>query len=85
MNFQQLAPLIGSVISIGGIIFKMGQHAEKIDVLNITVHAQEKKVDINHSIINKIHNDINILKNDISYMKEDVHDINNKLDKTVRN
>ena len=43
MSAQQLVPLIGSVISIGGIIFKMGQHAERMDVLDITVHAQEKK------------------------------------------
>ena len=81
MSAQQLVPLIGSVISIGGIIFKMGQHAERMDVLDITVHAQEKKVDINHTIINQIYNDINVLKNDVSYMKEDIHDINKKLDK----
>ena len=34
LNLQQLLPLTGGLISIGGIIFKMGQHAEKLDILN---------------------------------------------------
>ena len=59
----------------------MGQHAEKLDVLDNIVQAQEKKVEGNHNIIYEIHNDMSILKNDISYMKEDLHNINLKLDK----
>ena len=81
LNLQQLLPLAGGIISVGGLIFKMGQHAEKLDVLDNTVQAQEKKVELNHSIIHDIHNDMSILKNDISYMKEDLHNINLKLDK----
>ena len=60
-------------------IFKMGEHTEKIHVLSSTVEAQEKRIDINHNIINEIHNDISILKTDISYMKNDIHEIKNKL------
>ena len=80
VNLQQFLPLVGGLISVGGLIFKMGQHAEKLDVLDLSVHAQEKKVEINHNIINEIHNDLCILKNDISYMKEDVHEIKNRLE-----
>ena len=81
INFQQFLPFAGGLISIGGLIFKMGQHAEKLDILDNTVHAQGNKVDSNFNIINEIHSDISILKNDISYMKEDIHEIKNKLDK----
>ena len=81
VNLQQFLPLMGGMISVGGLIFKMGEHAEKIHILSGTVEAQEKKVVINHSIINEIHNDLSILRNDISYMKEDIHEIKNKLDK----
>ena len=79
MSLQQLLPYIGGMISVGGLIFKMGEHAEKIHVLSGTVEAQEKKVEINHNIINEIHNNLSILKTDISYMKNDIHEIKNKL------
>tara|TARA_Y100001958_G_C20932140_1_gene342027 strand:- start:410 stop:652 length:243 start_codon:yes stop_codon:yes gene_type:complete len=79
MSLQQLLPYVGGMISVGGLIFKMGEHSEKIHVLNGTVEAQEKKVEINHNIINEIHNDLGILKTDISYMKNDIHEIKNKL------
>ena len=80
VNLQQFLPLMGGLISVGGLIFKMGQHAEKIDVLDLKVYAQEKKVELNHNIINDIHNDLSILRNDISYMKEDIHEIKNRLE-----
>jgi len=80
VNLQQILPLVGGLISVGGLIFKMGQHAEKLDVLDLKVYAQEKKVELNHNIINDIHNDLSILRNDISYMKEDIHEIKNRLE-----
>ena len=80
INLQNILPLVGGLISVGGLIFKMGQHAEKLDVLDLSVHAQEKKVELNHNIINDIHNDLSILRNDISYMKEDIHEIKNRLE-----
>ena len=80
VNLQQFLPLMGGLISVGGLIFKMGQHAEKLDVLDLKVYAQEKKVELNHNIINDIHNDLSILRNDISHMKEDIHEIKNRLE-----
>ena len=81
LNLQQILPFMGGLISVGTIIFKMGQHAEKLDVLDLTVLAQENKVSVNHDIITTIHTDISVLKNDISYMKDDLHNINMKLDR----
>ena len=81
MSLQQIIPYLAGAISIGGIIFKIGQHAEKLEIIGYTVEAQEKKVSNNFNIIHDIHSDISILKNDISYMKQDIHEIKNKLDK----
>jgi hypothetical protein len=80
IGIHQIIPFAGGIISIGGIIFKMGQQSEKLDVLTNTVHAQETKVSSNFNIINEIHNDISILKNDISYIKEDLHHIKKKFE-----
>lgn len=80
VNLQQFLPLMGGLISVGGLIFKMGQHAEKIDVLDLKVYAQEKKVELNNNVMNDIHKELSILRNDISYMKEDIHEIKNKLE-----
>ena len=43
MTPQQIFPLIGATISIGGIIFQTGKHADKLDILWSKVEAQEKK------------------------------------------
>ena len=77
-HIQQILPYLGGMLSVGGLIFKT-EHAEKIHVISGTVEAQEKRIDINHNIINEIHNDLSILKTDISYMKNDIHEIKNKL------
>ena len=45
MNPQQIVPFIGATLSIGGIIFQTGKHAEKLDFIFGKVEAQEKKVD----------------------------------------
>ena len=79
MSLQHFLPYLGGIISVSELIFKMGEHVEKIHVLSSSVEAQEKRIDINHNIINDIHNDLSILKNDISYMKSDIHEIKNKL------
>ena len=54
MSLQQFLPYLGGMLSVGGLIFKMGEHAEKIHVISNTVEAQEKRIDINHNIINDV-------------------------------
>ena len=41
MSLQQILPYLGGMLSVGGLIFKMGEHAEKIHVLSGTVEAQD--------------------------------------------
>jgi peptidoglycan hydrolase CwlO-like protein len=81
MNPQQLLPFIGATISIGGIIFQTGKHAEKIDFLVSKVEAQGEKVEYNDKNMCEIKSDLKTLAHDVSAIKEDVHDVKDYLNK----
>tara|TARA_X000000950_G_scaffold288397_1_gene404971 strand:+ start:1581 stop:1823 length:243 start_codon:yes stop_codon:yes gene_type:complete len=70
---------IGAAISIGGIIFKIGQQSERLEIIGLKVEAQESKVELENAHIYDIKNDITSLKSDVSYIKNDIHDIKSKL------
>jgi tRNA1(Val) A37 N6-methylase TrmN6 len=75
INFQQIAPIIAACMTTGGVIFQIGKHAEKLDIIGVKVEAQEKKEGFNNQNINEILGNVNILKNDIQNIKEDIRDI----------
>ena len=75
MNFQSIAPLIATSCTVGGIIFQIGKHSEKMEFLSFKVEAQEKKQNYNNEKICEIHENVSTLKNDISYIKQEVHEI----------
>ena len=58
MTPQQIFPLIGATISMGGIIFQTGKHADKLDILWSKVEAQEKKEEYMNSTLYEIKSDI---------------------------
>ena len=84
VNFNMIAPISATVLSIGGLIFQMGKHSEKLDVLNTTVYAQEKKVNDNFKHINDMkmfmsRTDERLDK--INDINEDLKEIKHKLEK----
>ena len=84
VNFNMVAPISATVISIGGLIFQMGKHSEKLDILNNTVYAQEKKVNDNYKYINDMkmfmsRTDERLDK--INDINDDIKEIKNKLEK----
>jgi len=84
LNFNTIAPISATVISIGGLIFQLGRHSEKLDVLNNTVYAQEKKVDENYKYINDMK--MFISRTDerldkINDINDDIKEIKHKLEK----
>lgn len=81
INMQVIGPIIAASATVGGMIFQMGKHSEKLDFLGTKVEAQEKKEEFMNEKLCEIYNKMNTLQNDISYMKEDVHDIKLKLSK----
>ena len=81
MNPQQMLPFIGATISIGGIIFQTGKHAEKIDFVFGKVEAQEKKVEYTDQNVCEIKSDLKTLSHDISAIKQDVQEIKRIINK----
>ena len=84
INFNTIAPITATVLSIGGLIFQIGKHSEKLDILGTTVHAQEKKLNENYKYISEMkmfitRTDDKLEKlNDIT---EDIKEIKHKLEK----
>lgn len=81
MNPQQMLPFIGATISIGGIVFQTGKHAEKIDFVFGKVEAQEKKVEYTDKNMCEIKSDLKTLSHDVSAIKEDVQEIKRMINK----
>ena len=75
ITLVQLAPMIAATTTVGGLIFQIGKHAEKLDIIGFKVEAQEKKEEHLNQSVNDIKASIQSLQKDISYIKEDVHDI----------
>ena len=81
LNFNTLAPISATVLSIGGLIFQMGRHSEKLDILNTVVYAQEKKVVDNHDSINDIKIFMSRTDEKLDDMNTTIKEIKTKLDK----
>ena len=89
INFNTIAPITATVLSIGGLIFQIGKHSEKLDILGTTVHAQEKKIDGNYKYINEIKmfitrtderlDKLNDITSDIKEIKAKLEKIENKI------
>jgi peptidoglycan hydrolase CwlO-like protein len=75
MTPQQVIPFIGATISVGGIIFQMGKHADRLDFLWGKVEALETKEEYMNSSLYEIKSDLKTLKHDIDFIKEDIHEI----------
>jgi len=75
VNFQQLAPIIAACVTSGGVIFQIGKHAEKLDIIGLKVEAQEKKDDFKNKTVNEILGQLNVVKNDVGNIKDDIKDI----------
>tara|TARA_B100001057_G_scaffold196222_1_gene196935 strand:- start:417 stop:689 length:273 start_codon:yes stop_codon:yes gene_type:complete len=81
INFNTLAPISATVISIGGLIFQIGRHSEKLDLLNNKVFAQEKKVDENYKYINDMKIFMSRSDEKLDDMNANIKEIKIKLDK----
>ena len=84
INFNTLAPISATVLSLGGLVFQIGRHSEKLDLLNNKVFAQEKKVEENYKYINDMKifmsrsdeklDDMNTTIKEIKYKLEKIED-----------
>jgi len=81
INFNTIAPISATVISIGGLIFQIGKHSEKLDLLSNKVYAQENKVDGNYKYINDMKIFISRSDEKLDDMNNSIKEIKNKLEK----
>ena len=81
INFNTLAPISATVLSIGGLVFQLGKHSEKLDLLNNKVYAQEKKVDENYKYINDMKIFMNRSDEKLDDMNTNIKEIKYKLEK----
>ena len=58
LTFNTIAPITATVISIGGLIFQIGKHSEKLNVLGLEVQALEKKDEYSNKLLYDIHGKI---------------------------
>ena len=81
INFNTIAPISATVLSIGGIVFQIGRHSEKLDLLNNKVYAQEKKVDENYKYINDMKIFMSRSDEKLDDMNTSIKEIKYKLEK----
>ena len=81
INFNTLAPISATVLSLGGLVFQIGKHSEKLDLLNNKVYAQEKKVDENYKYINDMKIFMNRSDEKLDDMNTTIKEIKYKLEK----
>ena len=75
MTPQQIIPLIGGCVSVGGIIFQTGKHADRLDFLWGKVEAQEKKEEYMNKTLYEMKGDLKTLGYDINSIKDDIREI----------
>ena len=81
INFNTIAPISATVLSIGGLVFQIGKHSEKLDLLNNKVYAQEKKVEENYKYINDMKIFMNRSDEKLDDMNTSIKEIKYKLEK----
>jgi len=62
-------------MTTSGVIFQIGKHAEKLDIVGLKVEAQEKKELSSNQTINEISGNVNLLRNDVENIKSDINEI----------
>ena len=81
INFNTLAPISATVLSLGGLVFQIGRHSEKLDLLNNKVYAQEKKVEENYKYINDMKIFMSRSDEKLDDMNTSIKEIKYKLEK----
>ena len=81
INFNTLAPISATVLSLGGLVFQIGKHSEKLDLLNNKVYAQEKKVEENYKYINDMKIFMSRSDEKLDDINISIKEIKSKLDK----
>jgi hypothetical protein len=72
---QNIVPMIGAGVSLGGIIFNIGKHSEKLNLLNFKVEALEEKKKNDDDLMHHIHSKLLVSEERLKNIEEDVKEI----------
>ena len=75
LNFSQLAPIIGAMATVSGIIFQIGTHSEKLGSLGLKVEALNKKDEYNNKLLYDIHGKMCVFEEKFKEIEEDLKEI----------
>ena len=79
MNIQAIAPIIGTTISIGTIIYHTGKHSSMLDNLGTTVYALGKKDELYDKTLCEINSNIGIINEKLRNIDSNLKEIKSKL------
>ena len=75
LNFSQLAPIIGAMATVSGIIFQIGTHSEKLGSLGLKVEALSKKDEYNNKLLYDIHGKMCVFEEKFKEIEGDLKEI----------
>ena len=74
INIASLSPVVGTVITVGGLLFSVGIQAEKLGSLGVKVNAMEMKEEKN-DILYDIHGKIKSIDERSNYIETEMKEI----------
>ena len=78
-TMPSLIPAVGAGLSMAGIIFQIGKHAEKLNSIGFQVDALEKKEENYNVFMNNIHSKLLLSEEKLKNIETDVKYIKDKI------
>ena len=75
INFANLAPVVATMATAGGLIFQIGKHSEKLGSLGLNVEALEKKEEYNNKLLYEIHGKMCVFEEKFKDIEDDLKEI----------
>lgn len=79
INITSFSPVIGTVITVGGLLFSVGIQAEKLGSLGVKVDAMEMKHEKKNDILCDIHGKIISIDERLNYIETEMKEIKQHL------
>ena len=75
INFASFSPVVGTVITVGGLLFSVGIQAEKLGSLGVKVNAMEMKEEKKNDMLCEIHGKIKSIDERLNYIESEMKEI----------
>ena len=75
INFANMAPIVATMATAGGLIFQIGSHSEKLASMGLKVEALEKKEEYNNKLLFDIHGKMCVFEEKFKDIEDDLKEI----------